>query len=301
MAKSSSGGRLKALMFLMVSMFAALLAAVVIFAVIRNFQNQLREARKPPELKEIIVAKRTLWPGMTIVPEYLENKKYPPRFIPDEAIQVGESAIGRVPLERILVGEFIRNERLASRDAGSGLNAIVPQGMRAISLDISGGSAVSGFLNPGNYVDILVTITDGEKILNTVVLLEAVTVLAVNDRLGNAERLSKAEQKKKKQNGEGGSRRVRSKPSVTIAVTPDQAERVIYAQEQGRITLTLRNDIDVTAVDTHAPMKKERLIGKGGEDGDRIDLKLFNERRPQDGTTILIKGDRKETEKARRR
>lgn len=300
MAKSSSGGRLKALMFLMVSMFAALLAAVVIFAVIRNFQHQLREARKPPELKEIIVAKRTLWPGMTISPEYLDKKQYPPRFIPDEAIQVGESAIGRVPLERILVGEFIRNERLASRDAGSGLNAIVPQGMRAISLDISGGSAVSGFLNPGNYVDILVTITDGEKILNTVVLLEAVTVLAVNDRLGNAERLSKAEQKKKKQKG-GGASRSRSKPSITIAVTPDQAEKVIYAEEQGRVTLTLRNDIDVTAVDSHAPMKKTRLIGTGGEDGDRIDLKLFNERRPADGTTILIKGDRKETEKGRRR
>lgn len=296
MAKSSSGGRLKALAFLMVSMFAALLAAVVIFAVIRNFQNQLREARKPPELKEIIIAKRTLWPGMTIVPEYLEMKQYPPRFIPDEAIQVAESAIGRVPLERILVGEFIRNERLANREAGSGLNAIVPKGMRAISLDISGGSAVAGFLNPGNYVDILVTITDGDRILNTVVLLEAVTVLAVNDRLGNAERLTKAEQKKNKDKS-----RRRSKPSVTIAVTPEQAEKVIYAQEQGRITLTLRNDIDVTAVDTHAPMKKEVLIGTGGEDGDRIDLKMFNERRSSDGTTILIKGDRKETENGRRR
>lgn len=297
MAKSSSGGRIKALVFLMVSMVAALLAAVVIFTVIRNFQAQLREARKPPELKEIIVAKRILWPGETIEPDDLDRKLYPPRFIPPEAIPVAESAIGRVPLERILGGEFVRDERLANREAGRGLNAIVPAGMRAISLDISGGSAVAGFLNPGNYVDILVTIHDGEKVLNTITLLQAVTVLAVNDRLGNAKRLTAEEEKAAKQNKSAKKKKVR--PSITIAVTPDQAEKVIYANEQGSITLTLRNDIDVTAVEEHEAMNKSVLIGRGGDDGDRIDMKEFQERRSKDGSMIVIKGAKKEKQKTR--
>ena len=298
MAKSFSGGRIKALVFLMVSMVAALLAAVVIFTVIRNFQAQLREARKPPELKEIIVAKHVLWPGETIEPDDLDRKLYPPRFIPPEAIPVAESAIGRVPLERILDGEFVRDERLANREAGRGLNAIVPAGMRAISLDISGGSAVAGFLNPGNYVDILVTIHDGERILNTITLLQAVTVLAVNDRLGNAKRLTAEEAKAAKAN-KSGAKKKRSRPSITIAVTPDQAEKVIYANEQGSVTLTLRNDIDVTAVESHEAMNKSVLIGRGGEDGDRIDMKEFQERRSKDGSMIVIKGAKKEKQKTR--
>jgi Flp pilus assembly protein CpaB len=59
--------------------------------------------------------------------------------------------------------------------------------MRALSIDISDGSAVSGFLNPGNYVDVIVTIEgDDTREAETVTLLQAVTVLAVNNRMGNS-------------------------------------------------------------------------------------------------------------------
>ncbi|MCB9675012.1 MAG: Flp pilus assembly protein CpaB [Alphaproteobacteria bacterium] len=288
MAKTSTGGRLKAAIFLLVSMFAAALASLVIFTVIRNFQTQLAEAQAPKEYKTIIVAKRTLWPGETLKEEDLDIKEFPPDFIPAEALTVKEEAINRVPRERILSQEFIRKERLALREAGRGLNAIVPRGMRAVSLDISGGSAVSGFLNPGNYVDILVTIGEKGGPLQTVTMLQAVTVLAVNDRLG-----AKQVTKEKAKGGSKASGR-RSKPSVTVAVTPDQAEKITYAHTQGEVTLTLRNDIDVTSVETHGAMNTN-LIGTDGPEGTRITVKEYQERlaKQQDGTLIIIKGSKK--------
>ena len=72
--------------------------------------------------------------------------------------------------------------------------------MRAVSLDISGGSAVSGFLNPGNYVDIIVTIGDQGSPLQTVTLLQVVTVLAVNDRLGAKKTAEEIKEAKRKRN-----------------------------------------------------------------------------------------------------
>jgi pilus assembly protein CpaB len=286
MAKTSTGGRLKAAIFLLVSMFAAALASLVIFTVIRNFQAQLAEAQAPREYKTIIVAKRTLWPGETIQDEDLELKEFLPDFIPAEALRVKEEAINRVPRERILGQEFIRKERLADREAGRGLNAIVPRGMRAVSLDIQGGSAVSGFLNPGNYVDILVTIGEEGAPLQTVTMLQAVTVLAVNDRLGAARATADGAKKKKTTR--------RSAPSITVAVTPDQAEKITYAHTQGAVTLTLRNDIDVTSVETHGA-KNTNLIGTAGEGGNRITVREYQERLAQqsDGTLIIIKGDKK--------
>lgn len=294
MAKSSTGGRIKAAIFLFLSMFAAALASFVIYTVIRNFQSQLAEASAPKDVTTVVIAKRTLWPGETITEEDLEHRDFPPDFIPDEVLRVREEAINRVPRERILENEFIRKERLAQREAGRGLNAIVPRGMRAVSLDISGGSAVSGFLNPGNYVDILVTIGDSgsNTPMQTITLLQAVTVLAVNDRLG-AKRIETDDERARNK----GKRQVqgrRSKPSVTVAVTPDQAEKITHAHVQGDVTLTLRNDIDVTRQEVHG-IQNTTLIGTEGEGGNRITVKQYLELKKEqgDGTLIIVKGDKK--------
>jgi pilus assembly protein CpaB len=188
-----------------------------------------------------------------------------------------------VPRERILALEFIREERLADPEAGIGLNAIIPRGMRALSINISDGSAVSGFLNPGNYVDVLVTIEGDEtREAETRTLLQAVTVLAVNSRLGNsAEALERA------------------RPSVTLAVTPDLAEKLAHAVAQGAVTLTLRNDIDVTHVETHGALVSNLLGGAGDEK--RITVQEWTERTRAsvDGTVTIIQGKDVSTEKVR--
>jgi pilus assembly protein CpaB len=196
-----------------------------------------------------------------------------------------EQAVGRVPRERILSQEFIREERLADPEAGVGLNAIIPRGMRAISINISDGSAVSGFLNPGNYVDVLVTIEgDDNREAETNTLLQAVTVLAVNNRLGNTTSESSGD---------------RSRASVTVAVTPDLAEKLTHAVAQGTVTMTLRNDIDVTHVETHGAFASS-LLG-GVNDEKRITVKQWNERRAEsaDGTVTIIQGREQTTEKTK--
>ncbi|MCB9684453.1 MAG: Flp pilus assembly protein CpaB [Alphaproteobacteria bacterium] len=261
MARRSTGGRLRALLFLFISFGAAAVASVVIYLVIASYQNELKEVTAPTEVVKVMVASHDIWQGKTIQAEDLVMVELPPSYVPDSVLRQIDQAVGRVPRERILAHEFIRDERLADPAAGVGLNAIIPRGMRAMSLDISDGSSVSGFLNPGNYVDVLVTIEgdDDGREAETVTLLQAVTVLAVNNRLGDSTA------------GEGS-----KKPSVTLAVTPDLAEKLTHAVAQGTVTLTLRNDIDVTHVETHGAIV-QNLLG-GQDESMRITVKEWRQR-----------------------
>lgn len=286
MARRNTGGRIRALIFLFISMVAAAMACVVIYVVLTSYQQDLVEAQMPEEVVQVMVASRDLYQGRTITEEDLTMTELPPTFVPDSVLRQPEQATGRVPRERILANEFIREERLADPEAGLGLNAIIPRGMRALSINISDGSAVSGFLNPGNYVDILVTLSgDSEQSESeTVTLLQAVTVLAVNARVG--------------QSG-GGDAKSKVKPSITVAITPEQAEKLTHAVAQGEVTLTLRNDIDVTHVETHGAFIQKLL---GGEDEDkRITITEWKEKASssKDGTLLIIQGSSSKKEKVK--
>lgn len=286
MARRQTGGRFRAALFLLVSVGAAGVASAVVFSVITNYQNELATAVQPELTVPVMVAATELAQGRTIAQTDLAVTDLPPDYVPDSVLRQPEQAIGRVPRERILAREFIREERLADPESGVGLNAIIPRGMRALSINISNGSAVSGFLNPGNYVDVLVTLEgDEDRKTETVTMLQAVTVLAVNDRIGS---------------GQSGTRE-RSSPSVTVAVTPEQAERLTHAAVEARVVLTLRNDIDVTRVETHGARSEALLGGETSEK--RIEVSEWKERASQkrDGTLLIIKGGNTRIEKVQAR
>ena len=232
MSRRNTGGRARAVFFLLISLAAAAMAVVVVFLVISSYQQQIVAAEKKDDTVLVMVAARDLYQGITIEDGDLEMRHLPPTFVPNSVLRQREQAVGRVPRERILKDEFIREERLAESEAGLGLNAIIPRGMRALSINISNGSAVSGFLNPGNYVDVLVTLDGDEE-----------------------------------------------------------------QEEAETVTLTLRNDIDVTHVETHGAIANEMLGGDADET--RITVKEWRAQQAENtsGTLTIISGTSTKTEK----
>lgn len=253
MATRQTGGRSRAVLFLVLSGLAALLAVGVLYRVIHGYQDELTEATRPPDTVKVVVAAQSMHQGVTITEEMLKTVDIEPSYVPDGVFHDINELVGRVPAERIVEGEYVRQERLADANAGIGLNAIIPRGQRAISIAITDAQGVSGFLNPGNYVDILLTL-QSEKLdeKRTITLLQAVKVLAVNSRLS-----SDAD------DGPGADGNAHN-PSVMIAVTPENAEKITHATNAGVITLTLRNDVDVTQQTTQGA-HSERLLGKKEE------------------------------------
>ncbi len=124
-----------------------------------------------------------------------------------------------------------------------GLAPAIKTGMRAVSLSIGGEAAVSGLVQPNDKVDILGTFTmpsrsaAGQMETVTLMVLQDVSILATGTRLAK---------------GEGGYQsafegRPTSFSSVTLEVTPREAELLVFAQNmKGQLTLTLRNPEDVS-------------------------------------------------------
>ncbi|MCB9673549.1 MAG: Flp pilus assembly protein CpaB [Alphaproteobacteria bacterium] len=237
-----SRGTIRALVALLVAVVFGGIAVVSLFQLITSYQARIDEAKKPEDTVMVIVAARDLYPGVTITEDDLVAVEIPPRFLAGGVFLSPEHVVGQRPRERILANEFVRAERLANPESGEGLNAIIPREMRAISVEISDGAALSGFLDPGNYVDVLVTIDPesekgGGKEVETHTLLQAVFVLGVNSKAQNEQMDASV--------GRGN-----KKPSVTLLVTAQQAEQIAHAEAMGDIRLALRNDLDNNFVES---------------------------------------------------
>ncbi|MFZ5482453.1 MAG: Flp pilus assembly protein CpaB [Myxococcota bacterium] len=275
MQRQATGGGSRALVFLAGSLVMALIAAAVVFSVIRRSQQELQEASKPVASADVVFAARDLYMGLPLAAEDLIIKQVTPEMVPESTFGAVADVLGRTPRERILANEMIREERLARPDAGIGLNAIVTPGKRAMTVATDTETAVAGLLQPGNYIDIIVTIAPedpsevGAKWV-TETILQGIKVLAVGSTLGGGSTGAEAPAgdaaaaKAKKKSDAAAQRKL--KPSITLEVTPEEAEKLALAGSRGQLCVVLRSDIDILQIDTHSLQTAGKLIGFSKED-----------------------------------
>lgn len=244
MRRDTTRGSLKALAALTIAVVTGGFAVVGLFQVVEHYQDAIVDASRPDDTVTAIVAAHDLYPGVVITEDDLLTIEIAPRYLPSNVFLSASHVVGQRPSEPILAKDLIRSERLSNPEAQTGLNAIIPSEMRAISVEIGDGAAVSGFVNPGSLVDVLVTIEGVEDARGRVVqepethtLLQNVFVLASNDSA---------------QNAEADERSSRGRPTVTLLASPKNAETVAHAERVGTLRLTLRNPGD------------DRVVGPGG-------------------------------------
>jgi pilus assembly protein CpaB len=251
---TQSNVRLKAIIYLGLAAAAAVTLGVLIVTMYQGYSQRLAVSQMEDEEEFFLVAAAELHPGLEITQDNVYRVRIAPKYLHNEAgegsglFRNSDQVIGRMPRERILENEFIRKERLADEDMGLGLNAIIPRGMRAIAVQLQGGRAVSGFLRPWDYVDVILTFMPlGETQSRTRTLNQAITVLGVGSE---AKRILEEQGKSERALTRMEKRRLQQAANtVTLAVTPEQAEIIAYAQAVGTLTLTLRNNADLEPVE----------------------------------------------------
>lgn len=224
---------------------AFLMAGVSAWLVYRTIET--KPASKPAKIptSEVVVAKVTIPPRTIIRPEWIELKTVPLHAIPSDALRGTKDVMGKITRSEILAGESIRKGRLLAENEKLGLPLLIPPGYRGVTVPVDEIVGVAGFVKPGDIVDVLVTIDEGvieenEKI--TMTLLQNVQVIAIGQDIDPP---TKDEQAKK---GKLAS-------SVTLAVQPLEAERLVLAGESGKLRLALRplNHIDPADVEPITP------------------------------------------------
>lgn len=298
MARQQSSSRNRTILYLGAALLAAAITAAVVGLVVQAYQEQVAAANARPETVRSVVAVRDLYMGLPITQEDVSIQEIPPAMVPtDMAFQSVDEVVGRTPRERILANEVIRSERLARRDAGIGLNAIVTPGKRAMTIEVDTASGVGNFLQPNNFVDVIVTIKpdddaiDANWVTNTI--LQGVKVLAVDTSMtSNAE----AEEKKKQK---GGSTR-KLRPSVTLEVTLPEAEQLALASSKGDLHLVLRSDVDILPVENSGIVMINDVIGIDKEENQKTVRRIVRQAatppQPTDVVEVIQGSERKQEE-----
>jgi pilus assembly protein CpaB len=242
---SESGARrtgVRAVAFWGVAIIAGLVAALLIT---RYLERRTVSVSTPTS--KIVVAAMDLPLATHLRPEQLRMADWPVTAMPPGAIRDVKEAIDHILTSRVLEGEPLLPGKLAARDAGNGLAALIPANMRAIAVRVDDVVGVAGFVHPDDRVDVIVTIhpakpADSEPISK--VILQNVKVLAVGKELEVNER----------------SRNVANPVTVaTLLVNPEESEKLALSATEGRLMLTLRSWTDNQAVITQG-MNASTLI-----------------------------------------
>ena len=262
MARFSTNSQPRAVLFMVGSLIGAAVVAFAVIRVLQSAQDQVDAALQTPDTVAVVIATRELDMGLTISEDDVIIRHLAPDMVPTSDIyNEREVVIGRTPRAKILPNEPVRRERLASADAGVGLNALIRKGMRAMTVQVDLQSGVGGFIQPGNYVDVIVTIRPddqtGRSKWATETILIGIPVLTV----ATTERA----RPKQSEDGKATTRAPvrRQKPSVTLELSPEQAEKLALAVSKGDIHLVLRGDLDITTETEEAksPLSTSELIG----------------------------------------
>jgi pilus assembly protein CpaB len=231
---------------LLIGFVALAMGAFVSLVVYRNLQS--RTNSKTPPGEEVLVAAEDLQVGSKIEDKDVRFVRFTSGDLPAGVFHIKTKVVGRGVVLPISKGEFILTNKLAGENAGSGLPALIPPGMRAVSVRVNDTTSVSGFVQPGTRVDVLLTGNpQGSNEQQTTTVLENVAVIATGTRL---ERNAAGEPQ--------------SAPVITLLVSPDDAERLTLASSQGHIQLALRNPLDTKQEDV-AAVRSNSLYKNGVE------------------------------------
>ena len=154
-----------------------------------------------------------------------------PRDIPKGALFSEKQALNRVALYPVTANSPLVSSQLSELSGAEGIPSTIDPGYRAVSVTITDVSGVAGLIQPGAHVDVLFTRpgTMAEAITSTI--LQNVRVLAIGHSV---------------QIGQVVDPKAPKAPVATLVVTPEDAQKLELAKNQGRISLSLRNPLDKT-------------------------------------------------------
>ncbi|WNC73318.1 Flp pilus assembly protein CpaB [Thalassotalea psychrophila] len=196
---------------------------------------------------QVITVNAALQTGSIIEAKHLTVKTIPESMVPEGAVTRLEDATGMIAKSKLYNGDILHTKRIAKKGEGSSLASLISPHMRAVSIRVNDVVGVSGFILPGNTVDILITYR-GKSAANTEVVLSNIKILAVDQRASNDE----------------------NKPqivrAVTLEVTLEQAETLMSAQNKGSLQLALRNPNDKAEVALFDPEQDEKAFEQAAKE-----------------------------------
>ncbi|MEN6315148.1 MAG: Flp pilus assembly protein CpaB [Clostridiaceae bacterium] len=235
---------------IIIALLLALATAVLVYVYISG-----QKAPAPKiEYATVYVAAKTMPARYKITNADIMQVNIAKELLNANAVSDINEIVGKRLKESIIQGEQIRKERLVDEDKAS-LSFNLPEGTRAVSMNVNEQVEVAGLIRPGDFVDILVSFEKEEenngqitKVFPriTKTILQNVEVLALGQDLSLPPD------------------KIQELPStITLAVKKEDVELFVYASEYGSLRLALRPADDGEIISTQGILRSDMTGTKG--------------------------------------
>ncbi len=226
---------------LLVAAVSAIAAALFASGYLSRKEAQLLSISQPIQ---VVAAKRDIAPAELLDETMLFLMDVPVKFAAPNALSDLKSASGRIAMVPIRAGSQITSSTARLPAATKGLSGVIPIGRRAISIGLDQAAGVAGLLRPNDSVDVIATLDLGDEAhvkRTSFTIVQDASVLAVGKTLA-----SKPEKEAAIKSGKGIFSSSYSRPGsndliVTLAVSPQEAQTLAFANSAGALSLALKS------------------------------------------------------------
>jgi pilus assembly protein CpaB len=199
---------------------------------------------KAQATRRVVVASRDMPLGTRIRKSDIKMVEALDKDLPKGGIFQDREAIDRALLIPVSANEPITNGKLTSTTGADGVAATIEAGMRAVSVPINDTSGVAGLIQPNSRVDVMFTRPGSMAEAVTAVILQNIKVLAIG---------------RVTQVGQTLDPKAAKMPVATLLMSPEDAQKLELAKNEGKISLTLRNPLDQASVPDLQPVNSDAL------------------------------------------
>jgi pilus assembly protein CpaB len=223
---------------IIISILFGVLGFVFVHLYLRSREAELLQIA---DQRTVVVAVSDILPGTAVEENMIIETQVPLKFVQPSAFTSVREAVGQITAIPIQKDSQVLGTAMTS--VGRNLATKIPRGMRAVSLAVTDVTGVSSLVSANNYVDVLATVKLGSGLGSAnqrtfvTTIFQNVLVLAVGSNLGEV-RTTQPNQNPM----QALAQEEREKFStVTLALTPQQAQDLVLAQDIGDVTLALRS------------------------------------------------------------
>lgn len=235
-------------------LIVAVIFALVTTALVYSYMAYMEKPKENTENSNVVIAVKTIEKNALISPGDVKMVKMARVNVnPKSVTDMGE-IVGKRAKDKIYEGEQVVLDRVMI-DEKLILSYNIPQGKRAVSINVKEAVEVGDFIRPGDYVDILATFDKYEveegnvKTVyprTTKVILQNILVLGMGQLMDVPEKP-----------------RTDLPKTATLAVAPDEAEKLVFSEEAGVLRMALRRVGDYNPVATQGAIRQDLVMERG--------------------------------------
>ena len=220
------------------------------------------------DMVPVLIARKDIPIYTPLEENLLERIQVPKKYLQPGALDNYRDAVGQVVSAAIMQNEQILATKLVTYGSEVGLSSKLAPGFRAVSISVNDVSGVAKLVNPNDFIDLLATFDFGDETQSqkyTYTLFENIQVIAVNQDLGGAYAALGGKNEEGVVDKLIGASGISGQSiTYTLAVTPEETQRLVLAQETGSLTVSLRPRGETESKLELQPMTPADLTGIKG-------------------------------------